>query len=101
MVKMRHLVTTLSLRHLSVGIWGVIDCPLKFEIKEQCDDQNALVSDDLDNKGGESEQSYKNENQQQYMKMTTLRQAFTMLRTKMTQAWPPTYALRIHGNNDQ
>jgi len=30
------------LRHLSVGFWGVIDCPLKCEVREQFDGQNTL-----------------------------------------------------------
>ena len=74
---------------------------IKCEILEQCDDRNALLHDDLDNKGGESEQSCKNDNQQQYMIMSTLRRAYPMLRTKLTQAWPPTNTMRIHDNNDQ
>ena len=47
------------MRQTSVGIWGVIDCPLKCEIREQYDDQNDLLIDDLDNKGGELERSCK------------------------------------------
>ena len=66
----------------SVGIWGVTDFPLKYEVREQYDDRNALLIDDLDNTGGEPEQSCKNDNQQQYMIMSTLRRAYPMLRTK-------------------
>jgi len=65
-----------------MGIWGVTDCPLKSEVREQYDDRNALLIDDLDNTRGESEQSCKNNNQQQYMIMSTLRRAYPMLSTK-------------------
>jgi len=78
------------LRQTSVGIWGVTDCPLKYEVRGQYDDRNALLIDDLDNTGGEPEQSCKNNNQQQYMIMSTLRRAYPMLSTKLIcdkQAW--------------
>ena len=65
-----------------MGIWGVIDCPLKHEVREQYDDQSALPINDLDNTGEELEQSCKNNNQQQYMIMSTLRRAYPMLKTK-------------------
>jgi len=69
------------LRQTSMGIC-VTDCPLKYEVREQYDDRNALLIDDLDNTGGEPKQSCKNDNQQQYMIMSTLRRAYPMLRTK-------------------
>ena len=79
-----------------MGIWGVTDFPLKYEVREQYDDRNALLINDLENTGGEPEQSCQNDNQQQYMLMSTLRQAYPMLRTRVTQAWLPTYTPRIH-----
>ena len=43
-----------------MGIWGVIDFPLKYEVREQYDGWNALLIDDLDNTGGEPEQICRN-----------------------------------------
>jgi len=62
-----------------VGIWGVIDCPLKCEVIEQCDDQNTLLIDDADDTGEELEKSYKSDNQPQYINMSTLRREFPCL----------------------
>ena len=70
------------LRQTSVGIWGVTDFPLKYEVREQYDDRSALPIDDLDKTKEEPERSCKNDNQQQYMMMSTLRRAYPMLRTK-------------------
>ena len=47
------------LRQTSVAIWGVTYCPLKNEVREQYDDRNALLVDDLDNTEGEPKQSCK------------------------------------------
>ena len=65
-----------------MGILGVIDCTLKYEVREQYDDRSALPIDVLDNTGEELKQGCKNDNQQQCMMMSTLRQAYPMLRTK-------------------
>ena len=85
-----------------MGIWGVTDCPLKYEVKEQYDDWNALLIDDLDNTGGEPEQSYKNRQPTAiYDNVNTEAGISHAQDQKLIQAWPPTNTMRIHDNNDQ